>query len=94
MGFVADAESGEPLGIDMPVERDRDGFADWLKGYVERLGAEALVIEDLSTYKRWFDRLGLEHQVCVVHVLRKNLARRLHKVKGWGEWEVSAAKSA
>ena len=32
VGFVADAGSGEPLGIDMPAERDSDGFADWLKG--------------------------------------------------------------
>ena len=38
VGFVADAESGKLLGIDMLVERDSDRFADWLKGYVERLG--------------------------------------------------------
>ena len=41
VGFVADAENGRLLGIDMPVERDGDGFADWLKGYVERLGSES-----------------------------------------------------
>ena len=28
VGFVADAESGELLGIDMLVERDSDRFAD------------------------------------------------------------------
>ena len=28
MGFVADAESGELLGIGMLVERDDDGFAN------------------------------------------------------------------
>ena len=50
-GFVADAESGELLGIDMPVERDSEGFADWLKGYVERLGVNAVVTDALSTYK-------------------------------------------
>ena len=78
MGFVADAEGGEPLGIDMLVERD----GDWLKGYVERLGAKAVATDDLSTYKPVADRLGLEHKVCVcvVHA-RKNAARRLLKVK-------------
>ena len=29
VGFVADAESGKLLGIDMPVERDSGGFAEW-----------------------------------------------------------------
>ena len=82
VGFVADAEIGKLLGIDMLVERDGDGSADWLKGYVERLGVEAVVTADLSTYKPVVDGLGLEHQVCVTH-MRKNMARRLRKVKGW-----------
>lgn len=29
VGLVADAESGRLLGIDMLVERDSEGFADW-----------------------------------------------------------------
>ena len=45
-----------------------------------------MVTDNLSTYKPVVDRLGLEHQVCVVHV-RKNAARRLRKVKGWREWK-------
>ena len=73
-------------GIDMPAERDSDGFADWLKGYVERLGVEAVATDDLSTYKPVMDKLGLDHQVCVVPA-RKNAARRMRKVKGWGEWK-------
>ena len=81
VGFVADAESGELLGIDILVERDSDGFSEWLKGYVERLGVKDVVPDDLSTYKPVVDGLGLEYQVCVVHV-RKNAARRLRKMKG------------
>ena len=50
VGFASDAKSGKPLGIDILVERDGDGFANWLKGYVERLGVEAVVTDDLSTY--------------------------------------------
>ena len=86
VGFVTDAESGELLGIDLLVERGSDGFVDWLKGYVERLGVEAVVTDDLSTYKPVVDRLGLEHQICVTHV-RKNVTRRLRKVKGWQGWK-------
>ena len=51
-----------------------------------RLGVEAVVTADLFTYKPVVDRLGLERQVCVVHA-GKNVASRLRKVEGWGEWK-------
>ena len=79
IGLVADADSGRLLGIDMPVERDGEGFADWLKGYAERLGAKAVITDDLSTYKPVVDKLGLECQICVTHA-RKNAARRLRNL--------------
>ena len=86
MGFVADAESGELLGIDMSVESDGDGFANWLKGYVERLGVNAVATDGLSIYKPVVDGLGLERLACVAHA-HKNMARRLRKVKGWQAWK-------
>ena len=71
----------------MLVERDSEGgFADWLKGYVERLGVEAVVTDDLSTSKIVVDGLGLEHQICVTHV-RKNVVRRLREMRGWRAWK-------
>ena len=45
-----------------------------------------MVTDDLSTYRPVVDKLRLEHQVCVTHV-RNNMARRVSKVKGWGEWK-------
>ena len=45
-----------------------------------------MATDDLSTRKPVMDKLGLERQVCVVRV-RKNAARRMRKVKGWGEWK-------
>ena len=53
---------------------------------MERLGVEAVVIDDLASYKPVVDKLGLGHQICVTHV-RKNAAKRLRKVKGWQEWK-------
>ena len=50
------------------------------------MGVKAVATDDLFTYKPVVDGLGLEHRVCVVHV-RKNVARRLRKAKGWGEWK-------
>lgn len=80
VGFAADAKSGKLLDIDMLMERDAEGFADWLKGYVERLGAKVVVTDDSSTYKPVVDTLGLERQICVTHA-RKNVARRLRKME-------------
>ena len=82
--FVTDAQSGQIVGMDVLVEQDVEGFAEWLGGYVSELGVEGLVSDDLSTYKPVVERLGLEHQVCVAHV-RKNVRRRLHEIEGW-EW--------
>lgn len=59
MGFVADAKSDGPLRIDMPVERDSDVVADWLKWYVECLGVEVVATDDLSTHKPVVGKLRL-----------------------------------
>ena len=51
VGFVTDAATGQLLGMDVLVERDSEGFIKWLEGYVSRFGVEAMVTDDLSTYK-------------------------------------------
>src|SRR3972149_6263969 len=56
----------------------------WLRPYVERLGVQVLVTDDLVTYKPVVDELGVEHQVCLAHV-RKGVTNRLTKVEGWEE---------
>ena len=92
VGFVTDAASGQIVGMDVLVERDSDGFTEWLSGYVESLGVEAVVTDDLSTYKPVVERLGVDHQslprarhgVCIAHV-RKNVWNRLEAIDGW-DW--------
>ncbi len=82
VGFVADAGTGRLVGIDILLDRDSDGFVEWLKGYVSGLGVEVIVSDDLSTYKPVVERLGVEHQVCPAYV-RKNVWVRLDGIKGW-----------
>ncbi len=54
VGFVADAESGKLLGIDMPVERDSDGFSNWLKKVCGSVGSGSRVTEMLCPpTSRW-----------------------------------------
>jgi transposase-like protein len=84
LGFVVDAETGTTVGVDILVERDSQAFLRWLHPYVERLGVQVLVTDDLTTYKPVVEELALGHQVCLAHV-RKGVANRLKKVEGWEE---------
>lgn len=82
LGFVTDAETGRTVGVDILVEQDSQAFLRWLRPYVEHLGVQVLVTDDLATYKPVVDELALEHQVCLAHV-RKGVTNRLKKVEGW-----------
>ena len=66
------------------VDRDSEGFMRWLQRYVSRFGVEAMVTDDLSTYRPVVERMGIEHQVCIAHV-RKNVRRRIDEIDGW-DW--------
>ena len=84
VGVVTDAATGEVLGLDVLVKRDSDGFMDWLRDFVSEYGVEAMVTDDLSTYKPVVRRLGVEHQICAAHV-KKWARNRLDKIDGW-DW--------
>ena len=84
VGFVADAERGRLVGMDVLVDRDSDDFVRWLQRYVNRFGVESMVTDDLNTYKPVVDRLGMDHQVCIAHV-RKWVWNRLREIDGC-EW--------
>jgi len=84
LGFVVDAETGATVGVDILVEQDSQAFLRWLRPYMERLGVEVLVTDDLNTYKPVVEELAVGHQVCLAHV-RKWATNRLKKVEGWEE---------
>ena len=84
LGFVVDAKTGTTVGVDILLERDSRAFLDWLRPYVERLGVQVLVTDDLNTYKPVTEELGIRHQICLAHV-RKWVTNRLKKVEGWEE---------
>lgn len=84
VGFATDAESGQLVGMDVLAERDSDGFVRWLESYVRRFGVEAMVTDDLNTYKPAVEHLGVDHQVCIAHV-RKWVWNRLREIDGW-DW--------
>ena len=81
---VADAETGQVLGLDVLIERDADGFMEWLGDFVSGYGVEAMAADDLNTYKPVVRRLGIDHQICTAHV-RKWAWNRLDGIDGW-DW--------
>jgi transposase-like protein len=84
VGFVVDQESGKTIGVDVLVKQDTAAFRRWLERYTEALGVEALVTDDLNTYKPVSLQLGLEQQICLAHV-RKWVGNRLRSICGWEE---------
>ena len=84
VGVVTDAETGQVLGLDVLVERDADGFMEWLGDFVSDYGVEAMVTDDLNTYKPVVRRLGIDHQICIAHA-RKWAWNRLDGIDGW-DW--------
>ena len=81
VGLVTDAQTGQVLGLDVLVEQDSDVFMDWLGECADEFGVEAIVTDDLNTYKPVAERLGLDHQICIAHVL-KWAWNRLGKIEG------------
>ena len=84
VGVVTDAETGQVLGLDVLVERDADGFMEWLGDFVSDYGVEAMAADDLNTYKPVVRRLGIDHQICMAHV-KKWAWNRLDGIDGW-DW--------
>ena len=84
VGVVADDETGQVLGLDVLVERDSDGFMEWLGDFVSDCGVEAMTSDDLNTYKPVVRRLGIDHQIRIAHV-RKRAWNRIDWIEGW-DW--------
>ena len=81
---VTDAATGQVLGLEALVKRDSDGFMEWLCDFAREYGVEAIVTDDMNTYKPAVERLGIDHQICTSHV-RKRAWNRPDRIDGW-DW--------
>ena len=81
VGVLTEAATGQVLGLEALVERDSDGFMEWLGDFARDYGGEAMVTGDLSACKPAVERLGIDHQICMAHV-RKRAWNRLNGVDG------------
>ncbi|MBW8010807.1 MAG: hypothetical protein FVQ83_06125 [Chloroflexi bacterium] len=63
-----DMGDGKPVAIGQIIEWDGFKLKHWLQPLVQQIGVSVIVNDDLHIYKDVADRLGLEHQVCQIHV--------------------------
>lgn len=69
------------MGVEDLSGQDQEAFLAWLARHVEPLGLEALVTDDLNTYKPMVEELGLGHPLCLAHG-RRWVTRRLKAIPG------------
>lgn len=77
---AVDMGTGEPVTVGYVDEKDPQAVKRFLEPLMQRLGVSVIVTDDLMTYRRVADQLGLEHQVCQFHV-RRWVGRTLHELK-------------
>ena len=89
---VDKAATGEVLGLDVLVERDSDGFTEWLGDFARGYGVEAMASDDLNEYKPVVSAWGIDHQICVARVKEVGAeAPRQDRRLGLGQDEDMAA---
>lgn len=71
---------GQPVAIGHVNEYDPWAVRRFLEPLVKRLGVSVIVSDDLITYHRVAEKLGLEHQVCQFHV-RRWVGRALYQLR-------------
>jgi len=93
---AVDMGTGQPVTVGYVDEKDPQAVKKFLEPIVQRLGVSVIVTDDLMTYRKVADQLGLEQQVCQFH-LRRWVGRVLHELKEtvppeWG-WVVEETKT-
>jgi hypothetical protein len=78
--IAVDLGSGQPVAIGHVNEYDLWAVRRFLEPVVKRLGVSVIVSDDLITYHRVAEKLGVEHQVCQFHV-RRWVGRTLHELR-------------
>lgn len=78
---AVDPGSGRLITLAEIDEHAVEQVVAWLRPWVEDLGIEVLVTDDLSEYAQVAERLGVRHQICQFHV-RRWVERALRELQG------------
>jgi transposase-like protein len=84
---AVDLGRGVPVAVAELDEKDPTAVIAWLGPLATQLGVEVLVTDDLGSYRRVVEELGVYHQVCLWHLWRW-VGRALHtlaaQLPAWG----------
>jgi hypothetical protein len=75
VGVVVDDVTGIELSVDILDDESADTQVAWLREIADLVGAEVLSSDDADAFKTAADELGLEQQICRVHVTGNVLDR-------------------
>lgn len=67
---AVDLGMGVPVAVAALDEKDPAAVVVWLRPLVQQLGVEVIVTDDLGSYRRVAEELGVYHQVCLWHLRR------------------------
>lgn len=67
---AVDLGNGQPVALGHLDETNPQAVRRFLEPLVQRLGVSVIVTDDLNSYRKVAEKLGLEHQVCQFHVRR------------------------
>jgi len=65
-----DLGSGQPMAVGQVDEANPAAVRRFLEPLVQRLGVKVIVTDDLNSYRKVAEQLGVEQQVCQFHVRR------------------------
>ena len=68
--IAVDLGNGQPVAVGYVDERNPQAVKRFLEPLMQRLGVSVVVTDDLESYKKAAEDLGLEQQICQFHVRR------------------------
>jgi transposase-like protein len=77
---AVDLGTGQPVALGAVDEKDPQAVKKFLEPLVQRLGVSVVVTDDLASYKKVTEQLGLEQQICQFH-LRRWVGRALWELE-------------
>ncbi len=75
-----DMGNGQPVAVGAVDEANPAAVRRFLEPLIQRLGVSVIVTDDLQSYRKVAEKLGLEQQVCQFHV-RRWVGLALHELK-------------
>jgi transposase-like protein len=78
--IAVDLGNGQPVAIGQIDESNPQAVRRFLEPLVQRLGVSVIVTDDLASFRKVAEKLGLEHQICQFH-LRRWVGLTLHELR-------------